>query len=128
VTLADQAIAFIKANPGASSRDVAVHCLGVGRARSPERTRIIVLLRSLVDAGKLGKTIRPKTSTAIACNAFRIREDYEPPKDAVLLDPTQRHLIRHVLRWGLSTGRLGKASEDLLAHMEAEEKRLEGGT
>jgi hypothetical protein len=116
-------LAFVEANPGATSRAVATHIFGEAKARSTERTRISAALRMLVAAGRLTKTSRPATLNSLPCNLY-----WPAPEDSaragVMLNRQQRHLIRHVLTHGLAAGTLGLASEQLLAHLEAEERRI----
>jgi hypothetical protein len=70
--LDERVLAFVEANPGATSRAVAMHIFGSAKVRSSERTRICAVLRSLVDAGRL--TVTVGVSSSLPCNLYTLAD------------------------------------------------------
>jgi hypothetical protein len=70
--LDERVLAFVEANPGATSRAVAMHIFGSAKVRSSERTRVCAVLRRLVDSGRLTATERPGSPTSLPCNLYAV--------------------------------------------------------
>jgi hypothetical protein len=74
--LDERVLAFVEANPGATSRAVATHIFGSAKVRSSERTRVCAVLRRLVDSGRLSSTEQAGTAKSLPCNIYsRTQED-----------------------------------------------------
>jgi hypothetical protein len=73
--LDERVLAFVEANPGATSRAVATHIFGSAKVRSSERTRICAVLRRLVDSGRLTSTEQAGTAKSLPCNLYTLAPD-----------------------------------------------------
>jgi hypothetical protein len=72
--LDERVLAFVEANPGVTSRAVAMHIFGSARVRSSERTRICAVLRRLVDTGRLTAVAQPGTPKSLPCNLYTLAD------------------------------------------------------